>query len=60
MPTTQSPRHIQDAAVLDALKDKPCGRPKKWAFLDRPSAVGVRLLVGRDERMGSAGVRTKG
>ena len=35
MPTTQSPRHIQDAAVLGALKDKPCGRPKKWTFFDR-------------------------
>lgn len=55
MPITQSPRHLQDAAVLGALKDKPCGRPKKWAFLDRPSAVSLRVLVGRDEGMGSAG-----
>ena len=40
----------QPAAVLAALKDKPCGRPLDAAVLDRRSARQPRQCAGRDIR----------
>jgi transposase len=42
------------AAVLAAVKDKPCGRPQA-AFLDGRCARRPEACAGRDGRMGSAG-----
>jgi putative transposase len=41
----------QPAAVLAAVKDKPCGRPQDGAVLDRRSARRPHHHAGRDGRM---------
>jgi putative transposase len=49
----------QPAAVLAAVKDKPCGRPQAAAVLDRRCARQPRQYAGRDERMAPPGGEPK-
>ncbi len=49
----------QPAAVLAAVKDKPCGRPQEAAVLDRRCARQPRHCAGRDERMAPRGAEPK-
>jgi hypothetical protein len=46
----RDPGTRQPAAVLAAVKDKPCGRPPSGAVLDRRCARRPHLRVGRDGR----------
>ena len=49
----------QPAAVLAAVKDKPCGRPQDAAVLDRRGARQPHQHAGRDERMAPPGAEPK-
>jgi putative transposase len=49
----------QPAAVLAAVKDKPCGRPHEAAVLDRRSARQPHRCAGRDGRMAPPGAEPK-
>ena len=49
----------QPAAVLVAVKDKPCGRPQNAAVLDRHCARQPRHCAGRDGRMAPPGTEPK-
>jgi transposase len=54
----EAPDASKRAAVLAAVKDKPCGRPQA-AFLDGHCARRPEAGAGRDGRMGSAGGTNK-
>jgi transposase len=54
----EAPDASKRAAVLAAVKDKPCGRPQA-AFLDGHCARRPEARAGRDGRMGSAGGTNK-
>ena len=56
---TVVPNPHQSAAVLSAVKDKPCGRPQEAAVLDRRCARQPHLRAGRDGRMAPAGAEPK-
>jgi len=49
----------QPAAVLAAVKDKPCGRPQEAAVLDRRCARRPHHRAGRDGRMAPPGAELK-
>ena len=49
----------QPAAVLAAVKNKPCGRPHEAAVLDRRGARQPHQHAGRDERMAPPGAEPK-
>jgi putative transposase len=49
----------QPAAVLAAVKDKPCGRPQAAAVLDRRCARRPQHRAGRDGRMAPQGAELK-
>jgi hypothetical protein len=49
----------QRAAVLAAVKDKPCGRPQDATVLDRRCARQPRQCAGRDGRMAPPGAEPK-
>ncbi len=53
------PKPHQPAAVLAAIKDKPCGRPQDAAVLDRRCARQPRQCAGRDGRMAPPGAKPK-
>jgi hypothetical protein len=57
--TTGDPDPHQPAAVLAAVKDKPFGRPRRGAVLDRRCARRPRSLAGRDGRMAPPGAELK-
>jgi hypothetical protein len=54
-----TPDAHQPAAVLAAIKDKPSGRPRSVAVLDRRCARRPHQRAGRRWTNGSAGGRTK-
>jgi putative transposase len=54
-----NPDAHQSAAVLAAVKDKPFGRPRSGAVLDRRSARRPQPRAGRDGRMASPGAEQK-
>jgi len=56
---TVVPDAHQPAAVLAAVKDKPCGRPQDAAVLDRRCARQPRQCAGRDGRMTPPGIEPK-
>jgi hypothetical protein len=49
----------QAAAVLAAVKDKPCGRPREAAVLDRHCARRPQHRAGRDGRIAPPGAELK-
>ncbi len=53
------PNPHQPAAVLAAVKDKPCGRPPDAAVLDRPLRAAAASVRGSGRKNGSAGGLTK-
>ena len=53
------PNPHQPAAVLAAVKDKPCGRPQVGAVLDRCCARRPQRRAGRDGRMAPSGAELK-
>jgi putative transposase len=53
------PNALQPAAVLAAVKDRPCGRPLDAAVLDRRCARQPRQCAGRGERMAPQGIEPK-
>ncbi len=53
------PDPYQPAAVLAAVKDKPCGRPHEAAVLDRHCARQLHHDAGRDGRMAPPGAEPK-
>jgi Integrase core domain len=53
------PNPHQPAAVLAAVKDKPCGRPQDAAVLDRRCARRPHHRAGRDARMAPPGAKPK-
>ena len=50
---------LQPAAVLAAVKDKPCGRPQEAAVLDHRCARRPHHRAGRDGRMAPPGTEPK-
>jgi len=54
-----NPDAHQSAAVLAAVKDKPCGRPPSGAVLDRRCARRPHLCAARDGRMAPPGAEQK-
>ena len=58
-PAAVVPDAHQPAAVLAAVKDKPCGRPQDAAVLDRRCARQPRQYAGRDGRMAPPGAEPK-
>jgi putative transposase len=54
-----APDARQPAAVLAAVKDKPCGRPQEGAVLDRHCARRPHHRAGRDGRMAPPGAEPK-
>jgi putative transposase len=56
---TVVPDAHQPAAVLAAVKDKPCGRPQDAAVLDHRCARQLRQCAGRDGRMAPPGIKPK-
>jgi putative transposase len=57
--TAGDPDARQPAAVLAAVKDKPCGRPQEGAVLDRRCARRPHHRAGRDGRMAPPGAEPK-
>ena len=57
--TAVDPDARQPAAVLAAVKDKPCGRPQQAAVLDRRCARRPHHHAGRDGRMAPPGAEPK-
>ena len=54
-----NPNAHKPAAVLAAVKDKPCGRPQVGAVLDRHCARQPHHRAGRDGRMAPPGAKPK-